>query len=201
MTAQARVNRTLLALAGLVLLGGGLLVLAGGLDVYRHWHLAPPGGWPLTTPQDILLSAADRTRWTGHDWSWPVVIAALALITLLALWWLLSQLRRSGPRHVHVGGPSAQEGVELHGHALSDAIGAEATLLPGVEQARTRMAGRPTRARTHITLTLTPDGAPEPVLRALSDGPLEHACRSTGWTRLPAQARLRVARHRPHRVT
>ncbi|MER5668719.1 alkaline shock response membrane anchor protein AmaP, partial [Streptomyces mirabilis] len=123
MTPRTVLNRSLLALAGLVLLGGGLLVLFAGLDVYRRHDLVPPVGWPLTTPHDVLLGSADRARWSGQGWWWwPAVIAALTLVALLALWWLLAQLHRRHPGALPVGGTPPQEGVELRDHALSDAI-------------------------------------------------------------------------------
>lgn len=102
MNSHSVLNRTLLTIAGLVLLGGGLLVLTGGLDLYRRWGLAPPAGWPLTSPHDTLLPAHDRTRWTGEDWWWPTVIAALAILIALALWWLLAQLRHRHPGRLPV---------------------------------------------------------------------------------------------------
>ncbi|MEV8533194.1 alkaline shock response membrane anchor protein AmaP [Streptomyces sp. NPDC051211] len=199
MLRQSAANRILLALAGLVLLGGGLLILAGGLDLYRRRHLTPPDGWPLTTPHTVLLSAADRTRWTDEGWWWPVVIAALAVIVLLALWWLLAQLRRTRPGHMPIGTPPT-DGVELRDHALSDAIAADARQLPGVQHARVQLAGRSNHPEARITLTLAPDSEPGPVLQALCDGPLERARQATGWTQLPTQARLQITRHKPHRA-
>jgi hypothetical protein len=193
-------NRILLALTGLVLLGGGLLILAAGVDIYRRWHLTPPTGWPLTTPDDILLSSADRARWSNQGWWWPAVIATLALITLLALWWLIAQLRRHHPGGIQVGGAPPQEGVELRDRALSDAIAAEASRLPGVQRADARITGRSARPRTHLALTLTPHGSPGPVLHALCEGPLRNARQTTGSTRLPTDVRLRVAGHRPRRA-
>ncbi|MFF3420193.1 hypothetical protein ACFYW9_36835 [Streptomyces sp. NPDC002698] len=94
MTPRPVLNRSLLALAGLVLLGGGLLILFAGLDIYRRHDLAPPADWPLITPNDVLLGSADRARWSSQGWWWwPAVIALLALVALLALWWLLVQYR------------------------------------------------------------------------------------------------------------
>jgi hypothetical protein len=201
MTPHPVLNRVLLALAGLVMLGGGLLILFAGLDVYRRRHLAPPAGWPLTTPDDTLLGSADRARWSSQGWWWwPAVIAALTLVALLALWWLLAQLHRRHPGTVPVGGTPPQEGVELRDRALGDAIAAEAGALPGVQQADVGITGRPARPRTRITLTLTPDGAPGPVLRTLCEGPLRTAERSTGSPHMPTEARLRVAHHKAHRV-
>lgn len=46
MTPRTALNRSLLAVAGLVLLGGGLLILFAGLDIYRRQDLNPPADWP-----------------------------------------------------------------------------------------------------------------------------------------------------------
>ncbi|MFI5687233.1 alkaline shock response membrane anchor protein AmaP [Streptomyces sp. NPDC051636] len=201
MTSRPVLNRSLLALAGLVLLGGGLLILFAGLDVYRRHDLVPPAGWPLTTPDDVLLGSADRARWSSQGWWWwPAVIAALALVALLALWWLLAQLRRRRPGALPVGGTPPQEGVELRDRALSDAIAAEAGALPDVQQADVRITGRPAHPRTRVRLTLTPQGAPGAALDALCEGPLRTARRSTGSPHPPTEVRLQVARHKPHRA-
>ncbi|MFD7260102.1 alkaline shock response membrane anchor protein AmaP [Streptomyces sp. NPDC059874] len=200
MKRKSATNRVLLALTGIVLLGTGLLILTGGFDLYRRWRMTPPDGWPLTSPRDVLLSAADRTRWTDEGWWWPVVIAGLAIVVLLALWWLLAQLRRTHPGHIPVGGPPAVDGVELRERALSDALAADARQQPGVHKARARMDGRPSRPEAHLDLTLTPGSGPGPVLQSLCDGPLERARQSTGRTRLPATAQLRIDPHKAHRA-
>ncbi|MEU3337139.1 alkaline shock response membrane anchor protein AmaP [Streptomyces sp. NPDC002144] len=201
MTPRTALNRSLLALAGLVLLGGGLLILFAGFDVYRRRDLVPPADWPLTTPKDVLLGSADRVRWSGQGWWWwPAVIAALALAALLALWWLITQLRRRRPGSLPVGGTPPQEGVELRGRALSDAIAAEAGALPEVARAAVHITGRPTRPHTHVDLALTPRGAPGAALRTLYEGPLRTARRSTGSPFPLTEVRLRIARHKPHRA-
>ncbi|MFF9125196.1 alkaline shock response membrane anchor protein AmaP [Streptomyces sp. NPDC014889] len=194
-------NRILLALAGLVLLGGGLLILFAGLDIYRRHGLVPPVGWPLTAADDVLLSSADRVRWSSQGWWWwPAVIAALTLITVLALWWLLSQLPRRHADGIAVGGSPPQEGVELRGRALSDAIASEAGALPGVQQAHVHITGPTAQPHTRISLTLTPQGKPAAVLHALCEGPLHTAQQCTGSPHMPTEARLRVARHKARRA-
>ncbi|MFJ6784423.1 alkaline shock response membrane anchor protein AmaP [Streptomyces yangpuensis] len=192
------VNRVLLALTGILMLGTGLLVLAGGFDLYRNLRLSPPAGWPLTTPQDVLLDDANRTRWSDEVWWWPTVIAVLAVVALLALWWLLAQLRRTHPGDLSVGNP-ARDGVELRERALGDAIAADTGHLPGVRQARARMNGSSHQPEAHIDITLTPDAEPGPVLQALCDGPLQRARHTVGRT-LPAKTRLRATPHKPHRA-
>ncbi|MER6532250.1 alkaline shock response membrane anchor protein AmaP [Streptomyces sp. 900105755] len=201
MTPRSALNRTLLALVGLVLLGGGLLILFAGLDLYRQHDLAPPAGWPLTTPADVLLGSADRARWSSQGWWWwPAVIAALVVAALLALGWLLAQLSRRRPGSLPVGGTPPQEGVELRDRALSEAIANEAGALPGVGHAAVLITGRPGRHRTRIKLTLTPEGTPGATLGALCEGPIGTARRSTGLTDMPTEVRLQVSRHGPHRV-
>ncbi|MFF3413980.1 alkaline shock response membrane anchor protein AmaP [Streptomyces sp. NPDC002698] len=201
MTPRPVLNRSLLALAGLVLLGGGLLILFAGLDIYRRHDLAPPAGWPLITPNDVLLGSADRARWSSQGWWWwPAVIALLALVALLALWWLLVQLRGRRPGVLPVGGTPPREGVELRDQALSDAIGAEAGALPGVEEAAVHITGGPAHPHTRVTLALTPQGEPGAVLEALHTGPLRTASRSTGSPPGPTEVRLQVAHHKPHRA-
>lgn len=200
MTPRSLLNRILLALTGLVLLVGGLLVVAPGLDLYRRLDLVPPSGWPLTTPGDVLLSSADRKQWRNESWWWPAVIAALTIVTLLALWWLLAQLSRRGPRTMSLGSSPPQGGVELRCRALGDAIATEASALPGVQTAMVRVTGRPGHPHAHIHLTLAPHGEPAAALDALCKGPLSTARQSTGQRDLPAEAHLRVSRHRAQRT-
>lgn len=128
-----------------------------------------------------------------------MAITALAIIVLLALWWLLAQLRRTRPGHMPIATPPTDV-VELRDRALSDAIAADARQLPGAQHARVQMAGRANHPEVRITLTLTPDSEPGSVLQALCHGPLERASQSTGWTQLTTQARLQITRHKPHRA-
>ncbi|MEU9418113.1 alkaline shock response membrane anchor protein AmaP [Streptomyces sp. NPDC048272] len=198
MRRKSAVNRVLLALTGIVLLGTGILVLTGSFDLYRIWRMRPPEGWPLTDPRTALLTDSDRTRWTDQGWWWPTVIAVLAIVVLLALWWLLAQLRRTHPGRIPVGEPPA-DGVELRERALSDALAADIQHLPGVHRARARMDGTSRHPEAHVDLTLTPDSEPGTVLQALCDGPLRRARQSAGRT-LPATGRLQVTPHKAHRA-
>ncbi|MFG2306485.1 alkaline shock response membrane anchor protein AmaP [Actinacidiphila glaucinigra] len=201
MNSRSILNRLLLAITGLVLLGGGLLIFTAGIDFYRLLHVDPPAGWPLTTHNDVLLSNADRIRWSDQGWWWwPAVIAALTLATALALLWLLTQLRRHRPGSVHLGGAPPPDGVELRGSALSNAVADEARALPGVARASAHMTGRPAHPRLDVALTLTEHGAPAPVLQALCHGPVAQARECTGLTGLPTRARFGVAQHKARRA-
>ncbi len=132
-----RVNRVLLALAGLVLvvLGGSVLAAAAGLSV--------PSWWPWSGPSDVLLTTADRQRWRDEGWWWPVVIAVLGVIVLLALWWLIAQFRRARLAEVAVDTGDGDEAV-LRGRALEGVLEADAASQDGVDRARVSLTGRRT---------------------------------------------------------
>ncbi|RDG39353.1 alkaline shock response membrane anchor protein AmaP [Streptomyces corynorhini] len=188
------VNRVLLALAGLILLCAGGIVLARGLA----WPV--PSWWPYRGPRDVLLSRADRERWHGTDWWWPVVIAVLAVLVVLALWWLLAQTRRARLSEVLVDSGDG-EGAALRGRALEEAMEDDARSLDGVARARVRLTGRRTGPAARVRLLLEPHAAPADTLRRLGDEALAHARDSAGLASLPAEVRLRAARHRAERVS
>jgi hypothetical protein len=187
------VNRTLLGLLGLVLLCAGGVVVAQGQD----WPV--PDWWPYNGPHDVLLTRHNRQRWRDDGWWWPVVIAALAVIVVLTLWWVLAQLRRARLSEVLVDSGDG-EGALLRGRALEGVLESEAQSLDGVARARARLTGRRTAPAARVRLLLEPHAAPGEALNRLTGEALAHARRSAGLEVLPAEVRLRAAKHRAERV-
>lgn len=197
---RGRGNRVLLGLIGVVLFGVGGLVLLGGLDLPAKWRLGLPAGWPWSRPDQVLLPARQRTRWTDQGWWWPVVIAALAVFVLLMLWWLLTQLRRHRLSEILVDSGDG-EGAQLRGRALEAALTAESEAVEGVDGAGVLLTGRRGEPHVRAVLELAPHADPGTVVRRLSDEAMAHARRSAGLDRLPAEVRLRAVKHRPERVS
>ncbi|MFB7423284.1 alkaline shock response membrane anchor protein AmaP [Streptomyces hydrogenans] len=188
-----RVNRTLLGLAGLLLVVAGGAVLAAALD------LAVPSWWLWSGPDDVLLTAARRQRWRDEGWWWPTVIAVLGVVVLLALWWLLAQFRRGRLAEVLVDTGDGDAAV-LRGRALEGVLEADATAQEGVAQARVALTGRRTAPRTRIALLLEPYASPGQALAGLGGEALDRARTSAGLAELPTEARLRAVKHRARRV-
>lgn len=188
------VNRVVLGVVGLVLLAGGGLALVGGLGA-----VALPDGWPWATEDDVPLRAEDRTRWTDTGWWWPVVIAVLAVLVLLALWWLLAQFRSRRVREVLVDSGDG-EGALLRGRALEDVLSDEAGAAGGVRRAVVRLVGRRREPEVRMRVLLEPHAEPVEVVATLADEAVAHARGSAGLAALPAEVRLRAARHRAERV-
>ncbi|MFE7372051.1 alkaline shock response membrane anchor protein AmaP [Streptomyces anulatus] len=191
---RSTVNRVLLALAGLVLVVVGGAVLAAGLGA------SVPSWWPWDGRTDVLLSVADRQRWRDDGWWWPTVIATLAVLVVLALWWFLAQLRRGRLADVLVDSGDG-EGARLRGRALESVLADEAGGLDGVARAQAMLTGRPTAPRARARLLMEPHAAPLGTLNAVVDGALAHARNSAGLEALPAEVRLKAVKHRAERVS
>ncbi|AXI75666.1 alkaline shock response membrane anchor protein AmaP [Streptomyces bacillaris] len=188
------VNRILLALAGLVLIVVGGAVLAAGLGA------AVPSWWPWDGKADVLLSAADRGRWRDEGWWWPTVIAVLAVLVVLALWWFLAQLRRGRLAEVLVDSGDG-EGAQVRGRALENVLAEEAGEVDGVARAQASLTGRRTAPRARVRLLMEPHAAPARALNAVADGALAHARESAGLDEFPAEVRLKAVKHRAERVS
>ncbi|MFB7664744.1 alkaline shock response membrane anchor protein AmaP [Kitasatospora sp. NPDC056138] len=191
---RTAVNRAVVAVAGLFLLVGGVLVLAGGFDLYGRIGLGHPGWWPLTSPDQPLVGAAARTRWADRDWWWPTVIGVLVLLLAGALWWIFAQLRRSGPAVLRLPVPDGGGAVlRLRSRALEEAVAAETGDLPDVLGARVRLVGNRRRPLLRVAVRLRASGRPDDLLEQFHTGPLVHARTSLGLPDLPVHLRLRVA--------
>ncbi|MFR9794995.1 alkaline shock response membrane anchor protein AmaP [Streptomyces sp. MS06] len=188
------VNRVALGVVGLLLLVLGGAVLAVGLGA------PPPSWWIHDGPHDVLLDDAERTHWRDAGWWWPAVLAVLAVLVLLALWWLTAVLRRRRLTEVLVDtGDGA--GALLRGRALESVLASESGALDGVERAQVRLTGRRSTPAVRARLLLAPHVPPGTALQHLTEEALAHARDSAGLAALPAEVRLRAARHRAERVS
>ncbi|QIQ07185.1 alkaline shock response membrane anchor protein AmaP [Streptomyces liangshanensis] len=187
------VNRVLLGLIGLVLL------LAGGVVVAQGQDWAVPGWWPYSGPHDVLLTRHNRQRYRDDGWWWPVVIAALAVIVVVTLCWALAQFRRARLAEILIDSGDG-EGALLRGRALEGVLESEARSLDGVARARARLTGRRTAPAARVQLLLEPHADPGGAMDRLTGEALAHARGSAGLEALPAEVRLRAAKHRPERV-
>ncbi|MDD9382003.1 alkaline shock response membrane anchor protein AmaP [Streptomyces sp. ZAF1911] len=177
------VNRVLLGLLGLLLLAAGVSVLtASGPFEGRDEPLLAPHGPGLPAP-------------------WWAVLAALGVCVVLALWWLLSQLRRPRLAAVLVDTGDGAFAV-LRGRALEEAVEADVQeAVEGVARCRVTLCGRRGAPALRVALELEPHAVPADALAALAGPVLGRARTSAALPALPAEARLHVTPRRARRVT
>jgi hypothetical protein len=188
------VNRVLLGVIGLLLVVLGGAVLAVGLGAN------PPSWWIHDSRHDVLLDTAERTRWQDSGWWWPTVLGVLALLVLLALWWLVANLRRHRLTEVLVDTGDG-EGALLRGRALEGVLADEAAQLDGVAHAHVHLTGRRNAPETRVRLQLEPHVDPGTALSHLTTQALAHARDSAALAALPAEVRMKAVKHRAERVS
>ncbi|MQS14619.1 alkaline shock response membrane anchor protein AmaP [Streptomyces kaniharaensis] len=192
------VNRVLLGIVGAALLAAGVLVLAGGLDLYGRLGADPPGWWPLTSPDQPVVSATSRTRWVESSWWWPTVIGGLSVLVVVMVSWLVVQLRRTGLSSIAVP-TSGVTGlrVRVSARTLEEALETGTAVLPEVERAGVRLVRAPGHPRLRGAVRLTPGGDPAALVEHFETGPRADALGSLGVPELPADLRIRVLQAAP----
>ncbi|MFI8100100.1 alkaline shock response membrane anchor protein AmaP [Streptomyces sp. NPDC086023] len=180
------VNRIVLGLLGLLLLALGAALL-GGL-------------WPWSGRADVVLSQAERERYQAEGWWWWAVLGGLALCVLLALWWFLSQLRRSRLAALLVDTGDGAFAL-LRGKALEQVVSAELGAVDGVARSHVTLHGRRSAPSARVRVLLAPHAVPADALDVLADQALTHAREATGLPELPTEARFNAESHHARRVT
>ncbi|MEU2069639.1 hypothetical protein [Streptomyces anulatus] len=187
------VNRSLLGVAGLVLVvcGGWLAVGDGSawgpvVDRVPHW-------WPTASPDGVLLDRGLTARLREKSWWSPALITGLALILALLVWWLARQAGSGRTRWSAL----PRSGPVLRGRAWERAMATQVAAFDDVARARVRLVGRPLRAV--VTVVVEPGGRPAQIVRSVA-GVVADARDSGGVQRLSADIRVRGANRRARRT-
>ncbi|WDT88499.1 hypothetical protein H0E86_19590 [Streptomyces sp. SCSIO-PteL053] len=191
MTSRIAVNRTLIAVTGIALLGTGLWLLGATRTVADHL----PAWWPAPPADAVLLDREGPASLRGTGWWAPAVMAAGTVFTLLCLAWAVSRTPVRGPRPT---GPLSTTRAELGLTALEDAVCDDARRIEGVARARCRIALRRTSAHLALRVWTLPGYAAKDVLDGLGtvSTAVEHALRPR---ELNTRTRVSAQRHAaPH---
>jgi hypothetical protein len=193
----ARGNRVGLAVTGLVLLTAGGYVLARSLGAFGSTQARQPvytdaeAGWIRTT-----------------IWIWLAVAAVGVMIAILALRWLIVQLRTERLNRLIVDTDAGAVDVadvavgrtDLPAGALSTAVGSEIQTYPGVRSVHAYLTGDPDQPQLNLNVTVDPDVDVPRVRRRIVDEAVAHARTALDTPDLATQLRLTVARPtRDHR--
>lgn len=122
-------NRVLLTLIGLVVLAAGGLGLAAGAGLVGNGH-------GLLLPTDVRDFARTTT------WFWWAVAGGALLVAVLALRWLIDQLRTDRASRLDLTTDDRDGVTIVHSGALTDAVADEAQSLRGVTGATAQLRDR-----------------------------------------------------------
>lgn len=172
-------NRTLLALLGLLLLGGGAVGLAASFGAFGD-------------PPPVLPEPARRFE-DQQPWFWWAVAGVCLLIALLALRWLLAQLHTDRVGRLDLTRDDREGRTVVHAGALTEAVEEEAQSLRGVVGASARLVEDRARTLT-VAVELADYADVAEVRRALEDRVVAHARQAVDDPDLPVDIELRPGR-------
>lgn len=139
-----RTNRIVLGLLGLLLLAAGAGGLALGLGAFGSERAGR------------AVISSDVTDAADNRWFWPLVALGAAILTVLAVLWLLAQTRTDRVRSFDVEPDRSRGRTLLRTSAVTDAVAEELGGHRGVSRAHASMRGSAS--------------APELLLRTSLDG-------------------------------
>jgi len=191
----ARGNRIGLSLAGLVLLAGGGYLLARSLGAFGAQQAADP-----VYPD----SAVDWVH-AARPWLWLTIAALAVVVGILALRWLLVQLRSDSLGRVVVDSDRTSEPgsgrADLPTQAIAGAVGREIDTYPGISRVHAGLTGRPDEPELRLRITVDPDADLAMVRRRITGEAIRNARTALDAEQLPTRLQLIVGRRaRPSRT-
>ena len=176
------INRTVLALIGLVLLAAGV----GGLLLSFDMIANGTRQWPVVP--DLVVQFANSTPWLP----WAAAAAAV-VVALLGLWWLLAQFRVDWPGQLDLTGDRPDGTTTLATGALTDAVEDDAASIRGVTGASASLRSQPTR-RLELTVDLAAFADLGEVRRSLEQQTAARTRQVIDQPNLPIRIELRPTR-------
>lgn len=186
----SRGNRIGLGIVGLIALAAGGYLLARSLGAF--------GAGPAQEP---VYTDPVATWIHQHSWIWIALAVVAVLIALLAVRWLLVQLRTERLGRVDIAPARATAGPELPAgssilpaSALTTAIGREIEDYPGIRSVRAFLTGAPDQPALHLKVVIDADADVARVRQRIVGGAIANARIALDDPQLPAQLQLAVAR-------
>lgn len=174
-------NRVVVVLLGLLLIAAGTAVALLSYGVFGTGRAARPLLDPLIV--DLLRAQPLAAR--------LIAVTAGLLLAVLGIVWAARSLRPEARPDLHLdGGPDTD--IVISSTAAADAIGQQATELPGVGRARARLVGSERTPALRLTLWLTEDADVRAVLHGLREEVLATAAEALDVTDLAVAVRLEL---------
>jgi hypothetical protein len=147
----ARGNRIGLAIVG------GVLLLAGAAALLRGLDLLPD---LLGAAEEPVTDESTRDFVADQDWFWPVVAAALIVVALLTLRWLLVQTRTGAVGTLRLEPDAARGTTRMPARTLAGAIEDDLDRSPYLSRPRATLTGSRTDPRLRVATSVEPAADP-----------------------------------------
>jgi hypothetical protein len=172
-------NRIVLTLLGLLLVAAGGLGLALSLGAFGEWRTTYP-----VLPEEVSSFPDEQ------PWFWWAVAGAALVTALLALLWLMAQLRTDRVSRIDRTTDAKDGYTTLHAGALTRAVEDEVTGLAGVTSASAHVHYRP-RLGLSVTVDMTDSADIDALRTRLEDDVVAHVREAVDEPELPVEVELR----------
>lgn len=171
---------------------GTLATAAGVAILLTHSGVLGP-----TAASSNLLPGQAIDWLLGHRWSFWILAGGGLVAALLALRWLLVQLRTDRISRLYVDSDRSGEAdagrTVLQGSALQDAIDADVDAIPGVQKVSTTLSGSRDAPELWLTVTLHANSDSGAIRAALVERVLPNLRSFLEQPRMPAYLTLTVS--------
>ncbi|WP_410599673.1 alkaline shock response membrane anchor protein AmaP [Amycolatopsis sp. lyj-90] len=175
----ARLNRTVLALFGLV------LIAAGAFALLTHF-----GTVTVLRPESALVAGTSQPP----TWTLYVTAAAAVVLGLFLLRWLIAQLTRKPKTHTwHFETDPAAGRTELAASTAIEPFVAEVTTYPGVHAAHATLAGTRDTPAVALVISAEQDGDLTDIRHRIDTDGLPRLRRALDLDTLPATVEFRFS--------
>ena len=157
-----RLNRRILTLVGCALLAAGVAGLLFGLGVFGE----------DVAQQEVLAPEFEDFVVEQAPWVWPLVVVVLALLAVLALLWLVQQLRNDRVGELDLTASRDEGETTVASAAVTDALSDAAERCAGVESASARVIQVKNADRLILSVRLADRADFTDVRQQLAAGPL-----------------------------
>jgi hypothetical protein len=182
----ARLNRSLLAFFGIVLLAAGAFAITTSY------------GWLKVLRRDSTLVPGSQLPPT---WVLYVAVVVAVLLGVLCLGWLSAQaLRRPKTTTWRWHGVAAEGTTKLDGGLATGPFTEEVGLYPGVESADATLTGTQSSPRLMVTITAGPEADLKDIRSRLTDDGIARLKQALDLEELPTVVEFRFAEQAGTRV-
>ena len=173
-----------LLFVGLLLLGGGVAALLTSFGAFGRAAAFAP----------VLPEAVQEFGREATGWLRIILLIAGLLLFLLALRWLLAQLRIERLGEVLLEPDDRRGQTTMSPSALTDAVKGEGESVHGVNSVSARLVHDPQHPDLHLLVDLGPRADLREVRAAIEDNVVQHARQALSRENLPTLVQYRLAR-------
>ena len=185
-----RLNRRVLVLLSLVLLGAGGYSLARGYEAFGA----------EAADEEVLLEPVRDFVGRYQTWFWIVVLAVSLIVAYVALRWLVAQFRTPRLTEIDLSGDGSRGSTHLRATGASDALAKDIETYRGVSSASARLVEDGERPEVDVRVDVN-DDADVPALRTkIEEEALRRFCRALEVSSVDARLHLRLTEPAPRLV-